>query len=283
MGKLHASLLLLSVFSLPLCAAISQTDLAGHWSGTLTDSAGQTVYALDFTVDSKGTLTGTGDARPLAASTLTSNGAPGTAGGFIHWFYVDTGVNFDLSAGVPVTAAGGTLKIKGAVDGQFYVAPMPPHSSGKWTLDISGGMGGGATGSISFSVKAGSESKSSLMASISIAGVVGILPKGPSGKPTLKTLQSLTLSLGSASFPLAVMPPHPQAGLVKNNLVLKVRGLNLIELLSIDPNAPAQTATTTVTLTGVDSGGNTITFFNSPVGFAVTIHNGLAKGMRNGN
>ncbi|HLX63408.1 MAG TPA: hypothetical protein VKX17_19210 [Planctomycetota bacterium] len=265
--------------SVPALAAVTQADLQGHWSGSLTDAAGTTVYALDFAVDSTGAVSGTGDGRPFVESTLSVK--DGSVTGTLHWFYVDTGVYFKWDTGIPaLQAAGGQLNIHGPVAGSAYVAPMPAHDTGTWTLDITGGNGATApqppSGNISFTVTRGKEIKSCFSTKLQVSSF---------SKARMPSLTALTLAINSAVFPVHIgmskaEPPFVEAKLAKGTLLLQAHGLNLIELFGIDLNSGNQTIATPLSITGVDAGGNAISFMNGTVTFNVTTKNGVAKGSR---
>jgi hypothetical protein len=196
----------------------------------------------------------------------------------LQWFYIDTGYTFKTTVAIQATStAAGLFHIQIPVHGTFFMAPGGNTDVGIWTLDITGGNGSSAGSlSSSFSVKQGAESKSRLTLTVPAGSAI---PKGKNGKPSLSALTSLTLTIGSSTFNVATTGAAPvHATLSKNELVIQAAGLNLIELLSIDMTVTPQTISDSVSVTGIDSGGNTITFFDGAISYKIAIKKGTARG-----
>ena len=267
---MRPSHLLLCLLAMPLSsfAAVTQADLQGYWSGTLTNANATTVYKLAFMVDGTGAISGTGDGAPINSSTLlVQDGSADTVKGTLHWFYVDTGVFYKWDSIKVLPAANGQFSLIGTVVGSAYIAPMPPHDTGTWTLSITGGNGAVTPlqppGSILFNVTKSKVGKSDVSVKLTV-------PKA------YKTVSGLTLTINSASFPVA----SSQVKLSNGTLTAHARGLNLIELFGIDMSTAMQMISVPLSIVGVDTGGNTVTFIDGTVMFKVAVKNGTAKGSR---
>ena len=92
-------------------------------------------------------------------------------------------------------------------------------------------------------------------------------------------LKSVTLTIGSASYTTDGNAKAPFiVKLTNKTLLLQATGLNIIELLSINMGAGTQAINEAISVVGVDSNNNTLTFFNGTVSYQVTIKNGTMKG-----